>query len=205
MKTIRLIFIRGSIALSSLLFLIVCWLWSCSLLRNDVVGWAGWQNQQAAIWHGIGGDSCRHQLILFYYRGRFRLTDPTHVDGDGSKVRPGYFHNRFWPARPFTRQAGWGPPASLIGLGFKTLIFPGPKPTRFWFFATPYWLLVLLFGAVPALAARAVLRRRHARHEGLCLTCGYNLCQTPDRCPECGTIHVSADRTPMAMTMASTK
>ena len=205
MKTIRLIFIRGSIATSSLLFLIVCWLWANSLRQNDVVGWAGWHDPQATIWHGGGYESPRHQLILFYYRGNFRLTDPTHVDSDDSKIQPGFFHARYWPPRPFTRQRGWGPPASLIGLGFKTVSFPGPKPTQFWFFAVPYWLLALLLATLPALAARAIIRQRRAQRAGLCPICGYDLRESPTRCPECGTIHVSADRAPMAMTIANTK
>jgi len=55
----------------------------------------------------------------------------------------------------------------------------------------PYWSLAMVAGILPAwAAARAMvrlLRRRHRRAKGFCLRCGYDLRQSADRCPECGT------------------
>ena len=48
-------------------------------------------------------------------------------------------------------------------------------------------LLGLLFLS-QALISRQVIRRRISLLEGRCLKCGYDLCATPDRCPECGSI-----------------
>jgi len=54
------------------------------------------------------------------------------------------------------------------------------------FLTVPYWLIVVAcaglgwwIGARPRL-----IRRRH--RQGLCLACGYDLRETPGRCPECG-------------------
>ncbi len=55
----------------------------------------------------------------------------------------------------------------------------------------PYWLAMVIV-TLPALLAtrylaRSVLRRRRSRL-GQCISCGYDLRASPQRCPECGTI-----------------
>jgi hypothetical protein len=63
----------------------------------------------------------------------------------------------------------------------------------------PYWLLVVLFAALPLWWLRANIRAMHRRQENLCPNCGYDLRATPqaggpllDRCPECGAIPTKA-------------
>lgn len=51
----------------------------------------------------------------------------------------------------------------------------------------PFWFVLLIFGALPAYYAVTVHRTWRQRRPGFCLTCGYDLRATPDRCPECGT------------------
>jgi hypothetical protein len=49
-----------------------------------------------------------------------------------------------------------------------------------------YWPIVLLSGLPPAVW---FMRRRRAKRRiacGHCVRCGYDLRETPDRCPECG-------------------
>lgn len=54
------------------------------------------------------------------------------------------------------------------------------------------WLPTLLLAVLPALWLHGFIKTRRARRRGLCPRCGYDLCATPDRCPECG--HVSEPR-----------
>jgi hypothetical protein len=49
----------------------------------------------------------------------------------------------------------------------------------------PYWLTVTVTTLLPLVWLVARIRRRH-RDGVFCLTCGYDLRATPDRCPECG-------------------
>jgi hypothetical protein len=52
-----------------------------------------------------------------------------------------------------------------------------------------YWLVVLVAAPLPLARARQVVRgyvRERRRRGGLCVSCGYDLRETPDRCPECG-------------------
>ena len=53
----------------------------------------------------------------------------------------------------------------------------------------PYWAPAVLFAAAPlALLHVRRLRPRRRRRLGLCPACGYDLRESPGRCPECGRI-----------------
>ena len=54
----------------------------------------------------------------------------------------------------------------------------------------PYWLTLAaaIVGALTRVPTEVSRRRRQRRiKDGLCLTCGYDLRASKDRCPECGT------------------
>jgi len=57
-----------------------------------------------------------------------------------------------------------------------------------WEVAIPWWQFLLVGLALPGIATSRWVRRSQAIRNGRCLTCGYDLRATPDRCPECGTI-----------------
>ena len=54
--------------------------------------------------------------------------------------------------------------------------------------AIPCWPFMLLLSIPPALWLRRFREHRRRQRLGLCLSCGYDLRATPDRCPECGMI-----------------
>lgn len=54
-------------------------------------------------------------------------------------------------------------------------------------YTVPLWFVTLLLAAWPVWAVVRLVRRRRRFAEGLCQVCGYDLRETPSRCPECGT------------------
>jgi hypothetical protein len=55
----------------------------------------------------------------------------------------------------------------------------------------PQGFILLCFAVLPSLVVYRKTRRIR-RVPGRCAQCGYDLCATPDRCPECGTIPLTA-------------
>lgn len=55
---------------------------------------------------------------------------------------------------------------------------------RSWFL--PHWFLIILSTFLPILWLRRTVIRRWRNFTGCCPICGYDLCATPERCPECG-------------------
>ena len=75
---------------------------------------------------------------------------------------------------------------STSGLGFATI-----GDDDWWVdrVVAPHWLLVTAFSALPMFWLAITLRRFERRSvTGRCLTCGYDLRATPERCPECGAV-----------------
>jgi hypothetical protein len=72
----------------------------------------------------------------------------------------------------------------FYGFGYGSFDYPDTDSGRaIWF---PHWFPALLFAILPAMRLRAILRARRRNRAGLCPHCGYDLCATPERCPECG-------------------
>ena len=56
---------------------------------------------------------------------------------------------------------------------------------------TPFWAIMLLIAAYPAIYFfRGPRRRRKRRRCGQCLDCGYDMRGSTDQCPECGTASI---------------
>ena len=83
-------------------------------------------------------------------------------------------------------------PAERYLLAFRyqdqTMVTPMPGLTeRLRTVVAPLWAGVVVFAAPPALLLRWRVRARRRARRGLCARCGYDLRESPARCPECGT------------------
>ena len=94
--------------------------------------------------------------------------------------------------RPFS---GFGPTDFRpLGFGVVRSVTTDPATGAWqrrwthWALSLPHWFVALLLSALPLRWARAYQRVRRLASVGCCARCGYDLCATPERCPECGTV-----------------
>jgi hypothetical protein len=62
----------------------------------------------------------------------------------------------------------------------------GPGRVGAAYIGFPHWAPAVLIGCPLLGALLRVRKRRRRARAGLCGRCGYDLCASPDRCPECG-------------------
>jgi hypothetical protein len=89
------------------------------------------------------------------------------------------------------RDSLFAPPAekySIIGfrLASGTLSLTSQINSKYTVIALPYWFLVIVFGVLPMGPFKGAWQRRRRRRRGLCITCGYDIRASSNRCPECG-------------------
>jgi hypothetical protein len=95
-----------------------------------------------------------------------------------------------------------GPDYARTALIFHTMHFDSRGATSRGFVA-PFWFVSLVLAIAPAWWSRRFIARRHADRMGLCPHCGYDMCATPDQCPECGNTPATASNPPSAPPAAS--
>ncbi|CAA9485945.1 MAG: hypothetical protein AVDCRST_MAG69-1063 [uncultured Solirubrobacteraceae bacterium] len=85
--------------------------------------------------------------------------------------------------------SGGGGRGALVGVRFS-LTARADAGRALHSLSVPQWVPILLFALLPltsAVARRRERSRQRRTAHGLCLSCGYDLRATPERCPECGT------------------
>jgi hypothetical protein len=157
-------------------------------------------------WYDAGAATYGHNIVgvapgVFYVAtARMHYADATgkaRMERNLAKgiYAPGYTYRK---SREGLHPNTFRPPLTKLeqqGFMFRRSPFPPPGTrasssaptgslTNLWL---PLWLPTALLAIAPALSVAFALRRRHLSRRGLCAKCGYDLRESPLRCPECGT------------------
>ena len=165
-------------------------LWVRSYWHVDLVGAHG--RETADHWQRGGHVSSAHGSLDVNWS--VRDNGP-----DGSRSASAGWAYETWPVRSVV-------PAAWHGFGYEAVNFDTSPvasdgramPVRMTYthrVTMPHWFVVLLGMPPVALWVRRAARRRRAEHrvrENRCAHCGYDLCATPGRCPECGAVTPTA-------------
>ena len=73
-------------------------------------------------------------------------------------------------------------------LGFYGFAGSRGSRTAYFIVRLPYWFVAGAGAVLPALELRRLLRARRRGRRGHCVRCGYDLRESPERCPECGAV-----------------
>jgi hypothetical protein len=57
---------------------------------------------------------------------------------------------------------------------------------KWWVVTVPTWCVATATLVLPGVEVARRVRKRRRAAGATCAACGYDLCATPDRCPECG-------------------
>jgi hypothetical protein len=190
------IFGRIGVGLSLLLSLCVAGMWVRSYWANEA--WARWRYAKPT-------DETKLSRIVSE-RGRVEVTflrtkypSGVAVLEEGPKETtltvPGFkctYPNGWWrfamTVSPPPHKHWWEHVGVVAQLerGLRWGISPGVG--SYTYLGAPYWLLFLLTISAPALWALGWWKRRRRFREGHCRDCGYDLRETPEKCPECGAV-----------------
>jgi hypothetical protein len=173
-------------ALSLLLFVAVCAMWARSYWRFDSFSRA--QSGEVTGPDGVRRTPPGHSAGVTSNPGVLCWSVKRYKPGIGS---PDFNWNWRWisapAAAPGEARSWWD---RYVGIGWYDQTQPGLVTG--WAVCVAYRNLVLLLSLPPLMTLwRARVRCRRAARL-LCLSCGYDLRATPDRCPECGAVPKSS-------------
>jgi hypothetical protein len=194
MKRLLRIFLNTATSLSLVLFVATIALWVRSYLN-----WDEYFRTITFVWDGERSkDSAEFMSWVGWLEGDLyagRLHPPRHYwygsDPVGSQTRSGWTKDRPQSraeldqyhssvvAGPFDRVP---PRWRVMGIAYTAM------PPHLWELRVPLWHPAVLTLLLPAARGLRCRSRRQKIRAGVCLSCGYDLRATPDRCPECGAV-----------------
>lgn len=170
---------RAFSGLSLLGAILAAGLWVRSYKFADIAGlFASRGTLQAA-------GSCRGSLYLFF--SNLQL-------GDERRWTADYARDSAKSFEPIGELLFESPKADIKRLGFRLTRGPddafGIDGCRFRVIVLPLWFVLAGSAILPAVRLRRWLRDRRRLRRGWCAHCGYDLRESRERCPECGTPRV---------------
>jgi hypothetical protein len=178
-------------ALSLLLCVAVCVLWVRSHLVGEQLRWESETTDPPTVVWAWSFASDGGRAGVYFKREHVLSLSPQEYAG-WRRMYQRYPPRTGWRREPLNLAR----PPGFLGFGF---LYENPGFQDVWakraaveadefLLTAPYWFLTLLSLSPPLvyIAARRRRRRQRRRH-GLCLSCGYDLRASPERCPECGT------------------
>lgn len=133
--------------------------WVASIHREETVGWAGWKDKSAGIWHGWGIKVEGGKLLAYWFAGNWKFDDPSHVGASDAKMQPHFLHeSHVVPGAAYLpRKAFEWKTYHAIG---------GGTHIDFRFIGLPLWLPAAVFAIPIVFWAIPLLLRRRARRKG---------------------------------------
>lgn len=174
-----------SFAGSVILFLTLCLLWKRSYSITSVAR-DGFNRGHPAARIDFRASSSDGEILLLYAR---QDLDPAQLaDYEGTEGLSRYSYpngSKPWPERGNFQNLSSASHGWFHFRDTSTLNLFGPY--REVDVVVPYWALCMASGIALLFFLIRSLKNRHRVSHHRCVTCGYDLRATPNRCPECGT------------------
>ena len=173
MRRVRRFFFNFLSAASLVLCVATVVLWVRSYWAADVIAYCWTEGNGGELRHG-GVESSRGRVWVGVV-GFPRAAAP-------ARLRPGWIRQANFP------HGALGPVGSWRRLGFGVGAVVGDDGVWMRSVSLPLWFIAaaLITPTAWRLLARPGAVRRERLARGLCLSCGYDLRASGDRCPECG-------------------